>query len=366
MDAGLIAAAFALPNAVLSHKAGYLVDKVNNNFLFLCSNLVVASGALFALTSDNQIAFLLAILVRSTGRCFTSILSQRHISLHHTYKEYVKVNSTISLISNIAKVAAPLLFSLTALYLPDVNKLVFSLVMSVILVLNCLLYTLRKENIQIEDISNPSQRSTSNGYKLISKDAYLLWGTIVYCLSIFAVYISDDLLAYLYLSLGGQGAHIGTLIATIGAGGIIGSYLVPYIERISGLLRTFLISLCFDAVCFLAYFLISISSFSSRATLLMLVAFCMGVGTAFGIVGFRSLAQQRSNASNIGKIYGTIQSITSITVLILPLTGALIADTFGNGVPFLITSIILVICSLLLITRFSLLTSTKDKLNVEQ
>lgn len=368
IDAALIAVSFTLSGSLFSVKFGHICDQLPLKGPMVLSAIALLVAAISICFIENKYLILLFVFLKSSARSYISVAFQKFIVTRYDDDEQLHTNSFLNFISNASKLAAPLLFTILASAGLSTLTTVVPVLLTTVILANISISRYPEVSVNGSKTKGTSNRLSVKELFVKIRNAesgdLLIWGIVLYSFSLLGVYLSDDLLALLMTNVGGDEGDIGLFILLIGAGGLLGSVIVPRVEKHFQLTTIFVCSLIFDAICFFSYSLVPI--IAKPVATMLFIGFIMGVGTSFGAISFRTLLYINVDKNLSGKAIGLVQSIASGVVLVMPVAGGILAASTTIQAPFLGTAIILCLLVLVYLARYPHETNDKkERVNVE-
>ena len=336
----IFALAFALPYLVIGPMAGALVDRHDLKTIMVWSNLGRALST-FALAFAGQPEIVLAIVfLRASIDSFFSPAKQASIQALAEKSELMATNSVSQVINQVSKLAGPAVGGAILLFAS--SQTVFLVNGCVSLVALLILLTLPKKLRANDEQSNEQNEKRGmfadlrDGYQTVMRKRSL-WFTILFgSVGFFAIFLHDTLIGPATKQMGFDQSILGLSITAVGAGGAIGALLVgmikkqphPYLLMASGMM----VASGFTVL--LGYALYT--EWSVPMWLYVTAFFTVGVASAAIFIPMRTIFQLETPPEKIGRVTALNEAMNVLAIMGAPFIGAVLATTYGLGVPFLI------------------------------
>jgi MFS family permease len=257
---------------------------------------------------------------------------------------YVRGNSLVLILLNIAKVCAPLLagvasaaLGITALfYLTGVAYFLAALFCTNIH-LPDLPTTNSKRNI-MSNLKEGLQYMKGNVDVKFLISVGVLWRLFIGLqVSLFVVYIT----AY----LGGSVTDYGMFMTTIGVGSILGSLIGPWLVK---QLAYFSVVFWGLSIHYASFILLGLLHNFYAALIIALVSYVVFYAT---LIGLHSLRDKATRVDMRGRIYGSVTAILAPPAIVSMLTGGYLANLFGVGNVLIAAGVLALVSFYLLLIR---------------
>lgn len=344
VNVSIFAALTFIPK-LLSPLYGMLADRFPKQTLLLAASIMTA-GLMFILSRVSQIewiygiwfviSILLALIANIRGSLFAEIVPKN---------QYSTGNSTMLVLSNAARILAPLLGG-TAAFMFDITGLFYSICL--VYVLAAMISGLIKTNVDSEQ--KPAGKAAQNllaGFQYIRTAGpvnYLF--KVSFFWRLFLGLQVSLLVIYVKTCLGGNDAQYGYFMTLIGLGSVLGSvlgaWLVKYIPR--NTLMTAGLSLHYAS--FAALGLVR------QYPLACILGFMSFAAFYASLVSLHTLRDSGTDPAIRGQVYGTVTALITLPAIASMLAGGYLAERFDvNWILLAAGSFALV--SLLVINRTS-------------
>ncbi|WP_227317970.1 MFS transporter [Cedecea davisae] len=349
-EMGMLGACFALPFLFSSHFFGKLLDNGNTHqwrALFFSVNCIVTP--IFILT--GSVYGLLAIaFIKTAMRCGLSI---SNVKLNENDEESKKFYEIYGYLINFSRILVPI--AVVALYnLSGIWPIIIlsSSLNALSLICEFILLRLKRVTAQSSVKNGDQDYSFTQDIKNNKNLFYLVIG---YTVANFAFFLSNDMLGLFFRSIGENENSVGMIISLLGVGGVIGTKTASYLNKMLTPVSILTTSIMINALSF------AIFGFANEqlASVYIFYGCIVLIGVSSGVTFFsiRFGVREIIGFKNIGKATGTIQMISSVVAITMPLIGGYIANLWSLETTFRITSTILL--TLLCIMAYNIFSSKK-------
>ncbi|MGO0059244.1 MFS transporter [Brevibacillus fluminis] len=336
MTVALLPLAFAVPGILCSQLAGILADRWNKRNLMLATDLIRAAITTMLIFAPNAWALLALITLRSTARVFHYPAQQAMTRRVVATEQLLQATSLNGAIFQLSKVLGPLFGASVATAFSPGACMAVNAVCYVFSAL--LLFFVPAHQGRIEQTDADSEklnlRTAWKGGWLILLKSRVLLVSIFFCLvGMGGIQMIDAQITVLLRDVAPDRPDlIGWLVTAIGAGGLASvtwlrrfRQLSAYGWLLGGGLG--LIGLMFAAT--------GLFQHDTPLGLMLAVCFVGGVGTGFTSTGLNYILQKETPVDAIGRISGILDSMSSIILIVAPLTGGALIGLLGAAQTFL-------------------------------
>jgi MFS family permease len=354
---------FSLPSILFGSLAGTLADRLDRKRLMITSDIIRAGliiGIVFA-TNLVEIYGLVALL-----SLFSSLFSpakQGKLKEIVPDEDLQSAVSTSQLINNGAKIVGPIIGGILlaavslnwAFYLDAISFLLSGI----------LLFFLPKSPeraIQTNRVSTGSEQNKTrffqqlfDGFNYLKTTPSLLVGLLVFSLVLFVLQISDSQFIILFRELKTSSINIlGWVMAGSGLGVVLSSIYLNKKE-----IRSFMTVLSLgSSVLGLGYiFLSTFIHFPIIWIEILYPAVGVIVGFCFGLalIPFEVMVQKMTPEAYTGRVFGTIDSITTLATILGTTLGGVLSQVFGVNITYNLAGGLLVVVGLVVYSRRKIL-----------
>lgn len=368
----------AIPLMLGGPIAGYISDKMNRRTLMIIADLsraFIVCGLVFV-ESLWQV-YLILILKSIMDILFSPAKSGKlkEIIPHDKLPQAVAVSSGIEQLTKILGPAAGGLlvavFGLEACFYINAGTFLISAV---------ILFMLPKHSQKVgteagleqmeaeEEESSDSQkrsiwREIGAGVGILAAMPLVFFGLIVLMTVMLVLQIADSQTVTLFRIIPGVPDDLlGWCIAASGLGTLIAAILAGKGSSAWKPLSKMAIG---AAVMGLTCALAAVAVATGQAGLVMFVElfaafFMVGLGAGLTFIPFQTLLQQRTPSHLIGRVFGTVNSLTSAAVVLGPVIGGALVTAYGPVLAFIVSGVLMMLVGILLMLFRSII-ETKDE-----
>jgi MFS transporter, DHA3 family, macrolide efflux protein len=326
---GLIPVAFALPGILFGSVAGVLADRWRKLNIMIFADLTSAILTTCLFFASNIYWVLPILMLRSTVGLLNSPAQQALTRNVVDEKLLLKATSMNQLVNQLAKVIGPLL---GAALLTIVSPLLCILINAISSFLSAMiLLTLRniKENQQIkmETSKRPTFReSWLEGWGFTFKNKLIFNSLIFGFIGLLVIQMIDIQFPVLFRKiLPGNPSVIGWLVATTGLGAILSMTIINK-------LKTFKYGWVLGGGCFLMGVGFCSLGFLPVGVSIVwpsILGLIIGFGNGMWMVSYNYILQTESTKEMVGRVFGINNSLSSVAVIIAPISGGALIKLFG-------------------------------------
>ncbi len=328
---------------LLSPLYGALADRFQKQRVLAISSLMTA-GLMAALSLVKSIewiyslwfltAVLLALVANIRGSLFAEIVPKEN---------YGAGNSTMLVISNAARILAPLIGGAAAL-LFDAPLMFYSI--SAIYILAAGLSFQIKSNI--ESSEKPESRHSTDilaGYRYIRENPSVNYiFTLSFFWRLFLGLQVSLLVIYVKTTLGRNDAEYGYFMTIISLGSILGSLIGTWLAKVLSRYTLITAGLCVHYAAFAALGLVN------RYDIACVLGFFSFAAFYASLVSIHTTRDAGTQPAIRGRVYGTVTAIITLPALISMLAGGYLAQQYSANM-ILLSAGLLSLASLLVINR---------------
>ena len=359
-DMGMLGACFALPFLFSSNLFGKLLDNGQihhyRSFFFtmncLVTPILMLTGSIYGLLA---IAF-----IKTTMRCGLSI---SNVKLNETDEESKRFYEIYGYLINFSRILVPIaviaLYNLYGIW----SVIAFSSGLNIVSLL-CEIILLRLNRTDEHSVIK-NDRKIHYEYSFMSeikKNKNIFYLVTGYTVANFAFFLSNDMLGLFFKNINENENSIGIIISLLGVGGVIGTKTASLLNKILTPVTILTTSVMVNTLSFFVFGFVS----GTLAPVYVFYSCIVLIGVSSGMTFFsiRFGVREIIGFKNVGKATGTIQMLSSIVAITMPLIGGYIANFLSLETLFRITSVILM--TLLLIISCNIFLSKKRIIANEQ
>jgi MFS family permease len=327
----LIPVAFALPSVVFSQFAGVVADRGRKRQILIATDVLRVVLTALILLAPGPLTVLALLVLRGMAGVFQYPAFQalnRHVIEEHQLFEAINRGM---LVRTIAKIAGPLLGGVIAsAFSPGIclqaNALTFLL--SAVLLLR--MRGVKEEAPAAGERPERERFGTAwrAGWTAILHSRLLLGSVGFFLIGYATIHFAESQLNILLREVApDQPALAGYTVSLFGAGTILVSMLLKKIPE----LQPYYGWVIGGGLALIGVSFGWFGLFPSGVALpmVLLASVIGGVGVGGVLLGFNYLVQKETPSARIGRVLGIIQSLTSLVMLVFPLTGSLFVEQYG-------------------------------------
>ncbi|WP_316274905.1 MFS transporter [Bacillus halotolerans] len=347
LDMSFLMMSYALPVIVLGPVSGVLADRFDRKMIMFLSEI----GRTLTVISCVYVSELWQLYVLlSLQSCFSSLFSPskngklKELTSEAFLQQAVSISS---IIDNTAKIFGPALGGIMVAAV-SIHS-VFFINAGAFLLSAVILFLIPRDAFQ--QTSNTPQDKTSalasikEGFLFMKQTPLLLTGLFTACFVLFILQIGDSQAIILIRSFPGAPPELaGWCMAVSGAGMLLTAVTVGK-RRISSYLLYFTLGACLLGIA--TGCVPFLGGLGIVGTALFIFAFFI-MGAAFGLVHipFQILVQTSVPVDYSGRVFGAIQSMTTLASILGMAGGGVLAELIGVSLAFLICGCLLIAAGL--------------------
>ncbi|MFQ3546585.1 MFS transporter [Halobacillus rhizosphaerae] len=350
MEVSFIILCLAVPMALLGPVAGTVADRFSPKTLMVLSDLVRAGLILLLAAADT--IWVVYVCLFTIGIFSAVFIPAKNGKLKELVPDgdMKSAMSITSMIDSSTKVLGPLLSGVLVAAVGV--KPVFFIDSSTFLISSLFIFFLPNALVWVKDVEGVEpQKKTSfkeeflEGISFIKADRYILAGLFFLGFSLFILQLSDSQIIVLLRELTHPSADLfGYLVTASGAGMFASGFILAkktnypaYLLMLGGVCG---IGLSFGmmAVCTLMDLGLPVVWGAG----LGLIA---GFSAGFVFIPFQASVQTETPVHMTGRVFGVVNSVTTMATIVGPLLGGLVATVIGVIPTFMVTASLLVIVS---------------------
>ncbi len=331
---------FSVPSIVFGSLAGTIADRMDRKRLMIVADWVRALIVVGIVFAPNLLSVYVLVGLLSLFSALFDPASQgkiKEVAPVHLIQSAV---ATSQLINNSTKIIGPILggiligtVSLNWAFYIDSASFVLSAFLLVALPKSP--KRLSKNNTSDSEETNTSRgvkgffHQLTDGFTLLKTTPNLLVGLIVFSLVMFVLQVSDSQFIILFREMKSSSINVlGLVMAGSGLGVALASIYLNK-KELTSFIRTLAIS---SFVLGLGY--IGLASFIHLPIIWIETCYPIGgvlVGFCFGLslIPFEVMVQKQTPETHTGRVFGTINSVTTLSVILGTAIGGFISQAFG-------------------------------------
>lgn len=343
--------AYALPQVLFSQFSGIFVQKRNKIMLMGCADLVtVLLTILLFFASTPWLALILLALRSFVG---TVHFPAQQGLVHELIPAHLKLKAVSwnGGVNQAAKIIAPLIGGALLTLLPAKHLLLFNAF--AFMISAYLLFSLRNiirtkakyTQLRSDTVGNTFINQWKASWQSLYRAPTLMMVLSLNIVGMFIIQLVDaQFPALFHLIAPTKPVYMTLLIASIGCGSVFTIYFISKKERFLLLERWLSFALLSLGLGFTG--LSFLEKGFSLSYILLLGVLC-GIGTGISIIITNYCIQTIPKEDEVSAIAGIYQSLTSSTIFISPLGGAILIHLFGIQNIFLVSGLTLIILTFL-------------------
>ena len=330
----MLAVSFGLPYLIVGPFAGVLVDRTCIKRVLILSNLgrAAMTAALF-LAPDWQV-LMIFIALRGAVDTFYTPAKQAAIQALAEPAQRMRANGFSHAINQASKIAAPALGGALLIWLTPQSIFLLNGLVSVVAALMLIPLAQIPRAAPQEDDTPGMMASIRSGLREVSAKPILRAALIMMGAGYFAMFFYDTLIAPLTRDLGFSQTLLGLVLASVGAGGVLGALALGARET---RVRPFVLVASgsgIGAIMVIALGLSDILDITLGTVSFIALFAVLGLTSAMAVVPFRTVLQNAVTPERMGRVTALSEAINTVALLTAPFIGAAIASVFSIGAAF--------------------------------
>lgn len=194
-------------------------------------------------------------------------------------------------------------------------------------------------------------REALAGMRIIAGIPLIAFGTLALCMVLLVLQIADSQAVVLFREIPGVSDDLlGWCIALSGGGTLVAAAMNQLLGRWSPLIRMGAGAALLGCVFALAGFAVLFSPSGQWVSAVVLpLFFAAGLGAGMAFIPFQITLQQRTPEAFTGRVFGTVNSLTSAAAVAGPLGGGVLVTAFGPEPAFILSGGLVALIGLLLL-----------------
>ncbi|MCG3461046.1 MFS transporter [Xenorhabdus bovienii] len=332
LQLGILGACFALPFLFSSYLFGKIFDKYEIRqfrILLFAANACVIP---FIGLGGSILVLYAAAFIKTMARSGINISNTK---LNRDNEETSRFYEIYGYLINLSRIIIPLIvigiYDLWGIWF----VVGFSVILNLVASLSTFLDHTQYHRSETSQITEPSE--SYSFLEMMLKKHELGALVVAYTISNLAFYLSNDMLGFFFKTIGQDKNSIGVIISLMGLGGFAGTKLASFLIKRIIAKSVLLYSILTNAIAFTCFGFLS----SNTTSVFVFYADIVIVGISSGITFFavRYGVRNMVGYENVGKTIGIIQMLSAVVAIIMPIIGGIIANYYGIGTTFRITSI---------------------------
>lgn len=331
---GWMGACFAIPFFFSSHLFGIIVDG-GNIFLwraiFFTINIIAMP---FVSMGHHEIILYIVILIKMTARCGISISNAKLNDNDEGSRDFYKIYGYLV---NMSRIVMPLV----VIFFFNYYGILFVIFLSMLL--NALgVYCSVKGEGHCHKNNLTANKKNAHGYSfwIIFRENHQVALLITtYTVVSLAFFLSSDMLTVFFSVIGEDKSSMGLIVSLLGCGGTIGTKWVSELIKNIEIEQVFFISVFIYLLSFSCFAFLSVVD--TPVLIFYVAIICVGMASAMTFFAIRYGVRHIFGFEHVGKAMGTVQMLSAIIAILMPILGGYISGYFSITITFRITVLIL-------------------------
>lgn len=320
---GLVPITFALPGILFSSFAGVLADRWRKVPIMMSVSLVSGVLTILLVFVNNIYLVFLILLLRSTVGLFQEPAEQALTRAVVGEDLLLKATSYNQLMNQIAKIGGPILGGVIISFLSAKLCLAInavSFIASGLILLTLLTIRVADKDDQEQQDKQSFHDSWKEGWKYIYKNKVIFWTMIIGISATMVIQLVDSQFAVLFRVIApNRPSLIGWAMASVGLGAVLSISRLNKLKELNygwmiGM-GSFLLGVGFAGIGMLEH-----GFHSLVAVILGIIA---GIGNGMWMVTFNFVLQNESPKKMVGRVFGIVNVMMSVVLIIAPLSGGI-------------------------------------------
>ncbi|MFD2682146.1 MFS transporter [Bacillus seohaeanensis] len=349
LQMSMIILSLALPMALFGPFSGAVADRLERKTLMIISD--VFRGVLILLLTIANTVWLVYITLFLVGIFSSVFVPAKNGKLKELVGEgSIKgAMSFTSMIDSSTKIIGPLLSGILVTSFGAYQVFIIdsaSFFLSAILIL--FLPKGERANKNVSTTTESSfRKELAEGFQFIKSSAFLLSGLFLLTISLLIVQLTDSQIIVLLRELTSASPDLfGYAVTCSGLGmlltGIVLTKKTDYNSFVYMVIGVFGIGFSFGSLAVFTYYDVELN-----ILWVPFFALIAGLASGLGFIPFQAAVQTETPVHMTGRVFGVINSMTTIATIAGPLLGGLLATLIGVIEAFIITSSFLIVLSLI-------------------
>ena len=318
-----------VPSIVCGSVSGVIADKMDRKTLMILTDLVRAAVVIGVIFSTQLWEVYILLSCKSL---FSSLFTP---AKEGKLKEIVpdgllqSAVATSQLVNNAAKIAGPIMSGIVVALLGIYGSFYLdsaSFLLSAVLIIGV---PVTKENLQWHSKKTPFSKKFSEGFDFLREKRILFYGLIVYAVVILFAQVSDSQFIVLLREVPDHAIHLlGYIMASSGAGMIAASVILNK-KEVHSYLKALSLSAFGMGISMALYGLLIHFPVSIVTVLFILLSLMAGFSFGMAFIPFNVMVQKQTPERLTGRVFGTINSVSTMAVVMGTMTGGMISQFAG-------------------------------------
>lgn len=338
----LLAVGMGLPYLLIGPFAGVLVDRWPIKVVLIWSNLgraFVTAAFFFAESWPVLIAF---VALRSSVDSFFTPAKQAAIQALTTKDERASANGLSHGIHQASKIIAPGAGGAFLIWFaPSVIFLLNAFISAIAALLAMRLARIDRAASSSGNGHGSVLAGVKNGFGVVRESVAIRTVLMILAASYFAMFIYDTFIAPLTRNLNFEPQHLGYALAAVGIGGVCGSVLFSFLPDLKRPQYWIAAGAAISAFMLLVLGAFDLASADMSLAVLIGIFLVLGLTSAMTVVPVRVVFQNTVPEDKMGSVTALSEAANTMALLSAPFIGAMLADAFSVGAPFVVGGIVM-------------------------
>ncbi len=332
----VLAVAMGLPYLVIGPFSGALVDRMDIRRVMMLSNLGRGLVTALMFLSPNWPILMILIALRSVIDTFFTPAKQAAIQALTEPSIRTSANGLSHAINQSSKIVAPAIGGALLIWVAPPGVFLMNAGVSVLAALLVL---------RLDPFAKPAAKHQDDaglftdvvdGFQDVRGAPVLRLSLIMMAAGFFAMFIYDTLIAPMTRDLGYSQTDLGFSLAAVGAGGVVASLALSFIDDLRQPFLFIAIGSLLSALAIAGLGAVEVTGYPLPVAAYFATFAILGVMSAVTLVPFRTIIQNNVAGEKIGRITALSEALNTVALLIAPFVGASVAAASSIGMAFLL------------------------------
>lgn len=338
----LLAVGMGAPYLLIGPFAGVLVDRWSIRSVLIWSNLGRAFVTAAFFFAGNWPVLIALVATRSSVDSFFTPAKQAAIQALTTKEERASANGLSHGINQASKIIAPGAGGAFLIWFTPSVIFLFNALISA----TAALVAMRLAHIdRVITPSESDQESVlagvKSGFDVVRESVAIRSVLMIMAASYFAMFIYDTFIAPLTRNLNFEPQHLGYALAAVGIGGVCGSVLFSFLPKLKRPQYWIAAGTSVSAVMLLTLGTHDLMNVDMTVLVLVSIFSVLGFTSAMAVVPARVVLQNTVPEEKMGSVTAFGEAANTAALLSAPFVGAMLAEIFSVGAPFVVGGIVM-------------------------
>lgn len=332
------------PSILFSQIAGVVADRVNKLYLMISADVICCALTVAIILSDNPFLALVFVALRSVIANFNSPAQQALLKQITKKENLLQVTSLYSTMSQLAKIAGPLIGAVVVAYSSPYVCLwmnAVSFIIAAFLLIKEDFWQAARAVVTSTKKNNSYFSAWFEGWSVVFKNKTIFFGAITFFTIMFLLIGAEAQMSIFSRHIASKTPELlGRIIGISGIGSLLMSMalsmkkeLKGYVGLLSG--GAFLMGV--------GYFGMGFYQLEWTRVGLYFFAFVQGAGMGAAVIGYTYLIRMETPQQFMGRISGISSSLQGVAMVIGPLLSGFAALVFGVAAVFQIVGVCFIV-----------------------